>query len=169
MLQRDLKWSQKHSVLLCTWGERHINCFIGFSSAYWDEFNDKWSLLFFLFDFLVLAVRGLGGCGDRRPAACQRWKALVCALCRGGRVLERPGGEGVCKVREWSRCWRLTPVKYIQEAGSCLAVWQMHCCCGCTWQVERLLWGSLWRLHIWGLWGLHRWSDGDVWAEKSST
>lgn len=38
----------------------------------------------------------------------------------------------------------------------------------CMWQVEWLLWGSVRRLHVWGVWGLHRRSDRDVWAEKSS-
>ncbi len=57
----------------------------------------------FLFDLLVLAVRGLGGCGDWRPAACQRWETAFRPLSWGSGVLERPGGEGVCKVRGLSK------------------------------------------------------------------
>ncbi len=68
----------------------------------------------FLLDFLVLAVRGLGGCGDWRPAACQRWETAFRPLSWGSGVLERPGGEGICKVRGLSKIvswpgwvWRL--------------------------------------------------------------
>lgn len=117
----------------------------------------------FLLGFLVLAVRGLGGRGDWRPAACQRWEATVRPLSRGSRVLERPGGEGLCKVRR-PQSYAFTGRLQTRILFGCvmrLLLWM--------WQVERLLRGSFRRLHVWGVWGLHRWSDRDVWAEKSSS
>lgn len=47
----------------------------------------------------VLAVWAVGGRGDRRPAASQRWRAAVRPLGRRHRVLERPAGEGLRQVR----------------------------------------------------------------------
>lgn len=47
----------------------------------------------------VLAVRRVGGRGDRRPSAGQRRRADVCPLSGGEGVLERSVGEGLRQVR----------------------------------------------------------------------
>lgn len=129
----------------------------------WCECSIKPNRTYILLGFLVLAVWGLGGCGDWRPAACQRWEAAFRPLSWGSRVLERPGGEGICKVRRL-QLYTFTDRLQTKDLFGCvmsLLSWM--------WQVERLLRGSFRRLHVWGIWGLHRWSDRDVWAEKSST
>lgn len=63
----------------------------------------------------VLAVWGMGGGGDRRPAAGEGREAAVRPLCRGRRVLERTAGESLRQVR-WTlqACSPVFTVDYVE-------------------------------------------------------
>lgn len=88
--------------------------------------------MWFLLCVAVLAVRRMGGRGDRRQAACQRRGADVCPLCWGQWVLECTSGESLRQVGFWKGLLRGWIIQH--ESMEREVVHHILKCC-CWWQL----------------------------------